>query len=474
MHRAMRGVICATVTLIATSAAAQKKGDRYKCPLDKPQKVYGHALNASARLEVDETWTPNNVYLVIGPFHVMKKLTLQAGTVVCFDYGPAGADGSAEPPPGGMSIEEKATLKVLGTADNRVVFTQAGDRKQYWGGLYFASGSNTEDSTMQYLDVYNAGLSAASGVLNTFPDPEQPPLDMQHVTYYSVQRVGLKNLTAGFTPESRILVHNYAEETPKRDLFNYPVLRVHLYGAHTVTKDTMRLGDTVPEPPRVVQLDHAEGMHIDKSVTLHPLSDNLRWRNIQNMKLNGYPDDPPVFTLKAGVVLAVNNGGYIYVGNGGTGMANLVAAGTKEAPVTFTSDAFHSGKEPEPGDWPGIEFSPGNFKAKVSKFEHVVFEYGGGMGRDTIYNCNDGRGDRSAMILFTISSNGADYDGPPIRNSVFRHSAAAGVRSRCNVNHGGGCLSTNYEDPALGNTFEGFLPPDRPATTPLNCPSGDW
>src|SRR4051812_26241633 len=73
---------------------------RAACPIDKPQKVYGFALNAKSTLDVEETWTPDNVYLVFGPFHLEKKLTIKAGTVVCFDYGPPGADGSAEPPPG--------------------------------------------------------------------------------------------------------------------------------------------------------------------------------------------------------------------------------------------------------------------------------------------------------------------------------------------------------------------------------------
>jgi hypothetical protein len=457
----------------AAVPAAAVGGTRYNCPLERPQKIYGHAINAKSVLESDETWTPDSVYLVFGPFHVKGALTIQAGTVVCFEYGPPGAESNPEPPPGEINIESGGALKVMGTADRHVVFAQKNSPKQqYWGGIYFASGAHTDNSTMRYLDVYNAGLSATPGALNTFPDPTQAPLDMQHVTFYSLQRVGLKNLTGGFTPESRVLVNNYADETPKRDLFGgYPVLRVHLYGAQTVNDQVFRVGDAVPKPARFVQLDHAEGMNIDKSVTLHKLQDGLVWRNIQNMKLNGYADDPPVFTLEAGVVLAVNNGGYINVGDGGTGMANIVASGTKEQPVVFTSDAFVTGAEPQAGDWPGIVFSPGNFKSSVSRFESTVFEFGGGTGKDTIYNCNDGRSDRTAVLLFNISSNGQDYDGPAVKNSVWRSAAGAGVRARCNVGHSGGCLKTNYEDAAFGNRFEGFGA-DRPATTPLTCPAG--
>jgi hypothetical protein len=122
-------------------------------------------------------------------------------------------------------------------------------------------------------------------------------------------------------------------------------------------------------------------------------------------------------------------------------------------PVIFTSDDFVRGMDPQPGDWPGIIFSPGNFKSTVSRFDNAVFEYGGGMGKDTIYNCNDGRSDGTAVLVFNISSNGRDYDGPPVQNSVWQR-CGRGVRARCNVGHSGGCLQTNYWDSALCNRLK--------------------
>ncbi|MBI3813260.1 MAG: hypothetical protein HY279_02165 [Nitrospinae bacterium] len=413
-------LLCLMIAVVATwtpgaQAAAPKLGgkvstaNRYKCPIDKPQKVYGHAINASAVLDKDETWTPDNVYIVFGPFHVKKSLTIKAGTVVCFDYGPPGADGHPSPPAGSINIEEGATLKVLGTVDKHVVFAQKNDSKQYWGGIYFGSGSKTGESTMQYLDVYNAGLSASSGVLNTVSD---------------------------------------------------------VYGAHTVTDDVLKVGD-IPKPTRYVQLDHAEGMNIELDVHLHKLQDGLTWRNIQNMKMSGNADDPPSFILDPGSVLAVNNGGYINIGDGGNSMANIVAVGNKDKPIVFTSDSFTNGNDPEPGNWTGIYFSPGNFKPNVSKFEYVIFEYGGDQGKNTVYNCSD-KSNKPAVIIFGMTSNGRDYEGPPIKNSIFRKSASSGVRSRCNGQNTG-CLLTNYEDKSFGNTFEGF-DNERLATTPLRCP----
>lgn len=464
--------VAATWTPIARAAAPKLGGkgstaNRCKCPTDKPQKVYGHAINANAVLDKDETWTPDNVYLIFGPFHVRKSLTIMAGTAVCFEYGPPGAEGRSSPPAGDINIEEGGTLKVMGAADRHVTFSQKNDSKQYWGGIYFTSGSKIGESTMQYLDVYNAGLSASTGAINTVWDEKAPPLDMQHVTFYSIQRVGIKNLTSGFTPESRIVVNNYAEETPNRDFFGgYPVLRVNVYGAHTVTDEVLKVGD-IPKPTRYVQLDHPEGMNIELDVHLHKLQDGLTWRNIPNMKMNGHADDPPSLILDPGSVLAVNNGGYINIGDGGNSMANIVAVGTKEKPVVFTSDSFVEGKNPEPGDWSAIFFSPGNFKSTVSKFEYVIFEYGGGQGKNTVYNCFD-KSSKPAMILFGNTSDGRDYNGPAIKNSILRKAANAGIRSRCNGTNTG-CLQTNYEDKSFGNTFDGF-DNERLATTPLRCP----
>ena len=131
---------------------------RTTCPTDKPQKVYGYALDADAILEKDETWTKDNVYLIFGPFHTGKhSLTIEAGTHVCFDYGPPGVEGSSEPPPGSLEVSEGGTLRITGTAQEHAVLSQKNAADQYWAGIYYAAGSKIADSTMQNVDVSSAG-----------------------------------------------------------------------------------------------------------------------------------------------------------------------------------------------------------------------------------------------------------------------------------------------------------------------------
>ncbi|MCC6810415.1 MAG: hypothetical protein IT381_23490 [Deltaproteobacteria bacterium] len=462
-------------------AATGGKTPRMPCPLDsgKPVKVYGHTLNPNAVLEKDEVWTPDNVYSIHGPIHIKKSLTIQAGTVICMTYADFPTEGSANPPPGNIEFMEKAWVKMLGKPDKHIVFTSQNGKNEYWGGMYFASGALNDQSTLQYVDVYNAGGSGSGHPLSTFPDFKAPPLDLQHVTYYSSQRLGLQNLTSGFTPETRIVYNNYTDDQAKRYWYDgYPTLRIHPYAAHTVTEETFKVGE-IPPAARYIQLDHAEGMNIDQNVTLHKLQKGLVWRNIQNMKVNGYPDEPPTLKIDPGTVIALSNGGSLRICDGGNSFANIEAVGTKEEPIVFTSDAFVRGEDPQPGDWPSIVFVPGCFcpgaqdcakkkRLGMSRFDHVIFEYGGGTGKDTVYNCND-KGNGIAAIVF-FRGIGWDYEGPPITNSTFRFIAGSGIRN----NTGGGNLLTSYTDPKLGNTFEGFDPnasPPRWPQVPLSCPA---
>jgi hypothetical protein len=437
------------------------------CPVEKPQKIYGTVDGATVVLEQDEVWTPDNVYLVFGHFHSgPHSITIQPGTVVCFDYSPP-AEASANPIVGYMDIEEGGTLKIVGTEASHVTFTHKNEGDQFWGGISFSSGSKLADTTMQYLDVVNAGLSAHGPVINTFPDGAQPPLDMQHVAFHSLQRVGIANLTSGFTPQSRVRVESYAKSTAVSDLQEYPVLRLRPEGASTVDEEVFQLGPSVPAPVKYIQLDHAEGALIDNDITLHKLQQGLAYRNVGHMKYSGTTGKPATWTFLPGVVFAVSDAGYIQIGNGGQDdLSNLVAVGTEAEPVIFTSDAGLHGEAPAAGDWSALFFLPGNFDPAVTRFEHVVFEYGGGMDKTTVYNCNDATSG-FAEILFSNSVTGEDYEGPSVRNVVFSKSASQAVRAR-NNGAGTGTLLTDYSDPALGNTFVEIA--TSPPQFPMTCP----
>ena len=431
-------------------------GEHYGCPDNKPQKTYGWLTGDKVVLDSDETWTPDFVYKIIGPLSVPTTLTIQAGTVVCFDSGPPGADENPDGPPGELSISDGGALEVLGTATNHVVFTANAEANGglYWGGITISPAAKTDVSTMQYLDVYNAGLSAHGPALLTYNSnidaPTQPPLDMQNVVFHSIQRVGLTNFTQGFTPASHVVVQSYAADSSDGSkgadyLLDYPILHINPQAAKTLTADNFVMGPTVPASVKYVQLDHPEGAKLMAPIVLHKLTAGLAWRNEANMLL------VTTLTLDPGVVFQVNRNGGIEVGGHQDGPGDIIAVGTAQDPIVFTSDAPSQSLTPAAaGDWGSIVFEPGEYDATKSKFDYVTFEYGGGVGVDNAQNCNDGVNTVFGPVLFIAPSDGQSYAGPPITHSKFLHSAGQAIRSTCGTAY---CLTTDYTDASLGNTF---------------------
>jgi hypothetical protein len=222
-------------------------------------------------------------------------------------------------------------------------------------------------------------------------------------------------------------------------------MRINPQAAKTLTADNFTLGDKVPTSVKYVQLDHPEGTLLQSSITLHKLTAGLAWRNTQNMKLLA------TLTLDPGVVFQVNRGGGIEVGGHYDGQGNIVAVGTAQDPIVFTSDApSQSLTAAAAGDWGSLVFEPGQYDATVSKLDYVRFEYGGGAGVDQAQNCNDGVNTVYGPLLFSMPANGQPYAGPSITHATFIHSAGQAIRSTCSSNY---CLTTDYTAAALGNTF---------------------
>ena len=453
--------------------ATEQGPTRYACPIDKPQKVYGYALNAKSSIDTPETWTPDNVYLVFGPLHIQKPLTIQAGTVVCFDYGPPGANGSAEPPPGEMLLEEGGAIDAQGTPTSHVVFTAKSDgrgpEQLYWKGLTAFSGWT--GFKLVYSDIYNGGLSAGGAPLEVMADNGLAPLvDWQNVKVYSSQRVGIKMLAEkGFTPETKLTFVNFADEYVTKyasdanyeDYYDhgYPVLRLSHYGASSVKPGMFDIGDPAKVPPatRYVQLDHAEGAIVSKDYHLHKLPPGLAWRNVQNELLDA------TLTIDPGTTIAVANGGTWFIGDKGgcSGAGSLVAVGTAAEPITFTNDIPWQGPaEKSPTKSPGITINSCAFAS--TKLDYVVFDGLGAQSAVSVH-CKGESPAFAGEVNFLYSGDGVDREGPPITHSTFKSSAGYGIL-RVDGSH----ITTDYTKAEFGNTFEGFTDPAKPAQPTCN------
>ncbi|MFO0633495.1 MAG: hypothetical protein U0168_11655 [Nannocystaceae bacterium] len=443
-------------------------GVRHGCPIDKPQKVYGWALDAKAVLDSDETWTPDNVYLVFGPLSVPTNLTIEAGTVVCFDYGPPGADGSGEPPPGELRMLDGGSLTANGTADAPVVFTAKSEGTEaeqlYWSGI---STTGLELLSLHHLKLYNGGLSAGGKPLRVGHDNGLgPAVELDEVTIYSSQHLGIELLNdKGLAPGSHLTLYNFAEEYVAKyenegdwaDYFDhgYAVLRVNVYGASTIDESTFSVGPDAGIPPatRYVQIDHAEGAIVDRDYTLHRLQQGLTWRTLSNELLSA------TCTIDPGTTVAIANEGTWYIGDKGgcSGPGSLVALGTADAPIRFVNDAAWNRLDPtDPAAAsPGITINSCAFADTA--FDHVVFDGLGARSAATINACNPDTDGWHGELNFLYSGDGQDREGPPVTNATFTNGFGNAVRMAT-----GAHITTDYEDPAMGNVFEGFEG-DKPA-----------
>lgn len=423
----------------------------YACPMGKPQLLYGQTPGAKVVVDKPETWTPDNVYIVGGPVDFKATVTIQAGTVVCFTFGPAGTDGDSEPPPGAIRVNLGGGLIVNGTADKHVVFTST-DTASWWAGIDYDIDLDPQ-TTMRYADFYNAGFSAGGAPISSSmgEGADSPPLDLQHVTFSSTQRIGLK-IWSGVTAASDITFNGYDSTTALSDLRLYPVLTVHPYRAATFSAQNFHIG-AIPPTTRYVELDHASGELMVSDITLHELPDGVAWHDSGDLLMEGDSQNPSTLTFDPGAVFAMPRSATIKIGVGGDTKSNVVAVGTAALPIRFTSDAFTSGDEAAPGDWSGIHFVPRNYDAAKSKFDYVTFEYGGGMGADGVTSCASPNATWGGEIELTHPALGSSYDGPAITHSTFTQSAGNAVRFFCGDAQ---CLTTDYATAAMGNTFIGF------------------
>lgn len=132
-----------------------------------------------------------------------------------------------------------------------------------------------------------------------------------------------------------------------------------------------------------------------------------RYRKRGPLHVAPYEDgDAVTLTIEPGVTIAFEEeaGSGIYVGNGDARQGVLVAEGTAESPITFTSAA----DAPAAGDWMGIVLA--YVPISGTHLDHVVVEYAGGDSGHDSFGC--GPKDNDAALI--VHGQGVDQ-GPPDR-----------------------------------------------------------
>lgn len=120
---------------------------------------------------------------------------------------------------------------------------------------------------------------------------------------------------------------------------------------------------------------------------------------------------PAVLTVEPGVTLrfaATKGSSGIYIGTSDQRQGQIVAKGTFEAPIRFTSAKATAA----PGDWMGLYFR--SYPSSGTQLENVVIEYAGGESAANGFGCGPKDNDASILIL------GQRPTEPWVKNTTLR------------------------------------------------------
>ena len=153
-----------------------------------------------------------------------------------------------------------------------------------------------------------------------------------------------------------------------------------------------------------------QGGTISQDTTFHATS--ARYHVNQNILIQGTSgeDDIATLTIEPGVKVSFAPYTLLQVGNTSGGKAALVASGSADHPILFTSDQ----ETPAPGDWYGIWFY-NTTDDPSSVLDHCIIDYAGKVtGGSQVIN--------SPVLLLESS--------PTIKNCTIRYSGNYGIANR--------------------------------------------
>lgn len=403
-------------------------------------------------LSADTTWTADKVYLVGDDFKVRgHKLTVEAGTTIClYQKGKIIVGEGVDP----------GEIHLNGTAEKPIVVTAPPSASDPSKPDVFHRGIKLDTylgSNVSHVNIWFSGPGGGSGswafeltdTARGTPDPKKPLL-VDHVTVGAVQSRGIRIGTElGIADGSKLRFTGFADglaASPAPDA----VAEVEIAATKSFAKAFDYAGAPIPDAAKHLNLRVAssEGK-ISANTELVGVGLPYLYANKSVLQVQGPQNDPVgvTLTIREGVTLMLD--GAIVVGaTSGTAQGNLVVAGTKEKPVTFTSTKA----QPASGDWEGFYFVGGQFDPAKTKIEHAKVLYAGVDGSNgQQVNRHVGRCGANFVGAMMIA-NGAltGYDGPQLANVHVAHSKSHGIVSDANTT--GGHLKTSYAKPDV--TFE--------------------
>ena len=400
----------------------------------------------------DTTWTADgSPYVIDHGISVRATLTLEPCTEVLVH-----ADVT-------ITVRDEGSIVGIGTEDQPIRIGPA-DPDAPWSSIRVYHGNPivlahaTIEGGGAFGDVHPnyAAMIYAQAV-----DAESPEtLDFDHVTIRGSATQGILLIDgARFSSSSTALV---ATENG-----SYPV-NMWANGLSTLPD-----GDYTGNATDAIFLVGSGPAAISEDVTIHDRGVPYVIGNEvsdSQLRVVGTVDHPvPLLTLEPGVELQFGSEGGLHVDYGSVpGMASgaLVAVGTPEAPIVFTS----SSPIPAPGDWYGIYFW--NQPDSRDVITHARVEYAGGVSQIGSSSCTtDGIGNHDAAIRLLGTGGQVTPEAPNgqiVTHTTIVASAGSGF-DRGWVGEEIDYLDTNSFD-GIAHCLQSYPRPEDPATCPDPAP----
>ncbi len=298
------------------------------------------SMEHSGKITADETWAADVIHIITGDVYVENAtLTIEPGAIVKFQEGTSLKVGYSE---------SGGTLIADGTETDSITFTSYAAQKTDgdWDYIGFYSGASSSSSMKYCIVEYGGGYSSTRGAIY---------IDESHITIENCAIRYSENI--GISLENESYFESFIDNK-LTDLGSYPI---SIYGNYVYTigegnsfSTTLGVqvkGDWVEtESPTWIKLDCpyiiAGDLYVGSTAGT-------------------------VFTLEPGITIALANGVKINVGYSDN-LATLIAEGTEEEEITFTSAATNK----TDGDWDFVRFNSGTTQSTSLKY--CTFEYGGG------------------------------------------------------------------------------------------------
>ncbi|MBI9068667.1 MAG: hypothetical protein JEZ09_15325 [Salinivirgaceae bacterium] len=331
------------ISLILLFALAISSCDELK---DENEDIQFAEATVTEDITESVTWETGNIYIIDGTVRVGASqtvvITIEPGAIIKFNE-----DATLD-----MAYwdNEYATIIAKGTASNPIIFTsncpspEAGD----WKSINFYQGAincEFENCTFEY-----GGSNDYYGIVSI----EETSVSFTSCSFKNSSTLGIYLKNNG---EFSNFNGNYFT-----GISTYPI-SIYPAAVHTLEANNSY------ESGKTIFIDGDQDLNISGEYVWKNQGIPFTFDGV--MRMGTENTQGLQITIEPGVTLKMTTDSYIDLAYWDNTYATIIAVGTEELPITFTSNS----PSPEAGDWRSINFYKGAINCE---FDFCEFEYGGG------------------------------------------------------------------------------------------------